>query len=258
MPNNVDLNHRTAPTPNLETAATVMFIALCAVAIWVLLFGRPALTSAVAASPRAGRPPAAELPPSEPVSLDGATLAGTKGARVALIEYSDFQCPFCGKFARETLPDLEKLYVSTGKLVLAFRYLPLTQIHPFAQKAAEAAACAGEQDRFWSMHEQLFGDQAHLDVRDLEQRAKHLGLNVDRFNLCLDSNQTAARVQSDAASGAALGVSGTPTFFIGTVQADSRVKVTQRLSGAQPLAQFQAALDRALSSVESLKDRRTW
>jgi protein-disulfide isomerase len=168
---------------------------------------------------------------------------------VALIEFSDFQCPYCGKFAREILPELEKQYVSGGQVVMAFRQLPLPN-HQFAQKAAEAAECAGRQDRFWPMHDAMFQDQKQIDEAGLRQSAQRLGLDPRRFSDCL-IGETSERVKRDANEAKSLRVSGTPTFLFGYVQADGRVKVVKRFSGAQPVAQFRAALDPLLAAAGS-------
>jgi len=186
------------------------------------------------------------LPP-EPVSLEGAAIRGSRAAKVAIIEHSDFQCPYCGRFAREILPELEKGYVATGKVLLAFREFPLT-IHPFAEKAAEAAECAGRQGKFWEMHDRLFVKQ-QLDPPSLEAHAKALHLSPGVFDTCL-AGEAADKVRQDTEAGKALLVTGTPTFFVGTIQPDGRVKVLQRVSGALPLAQFGAALDRIIAATK--------
>jgi protein-disulfide isomerase len=167
-------------------------------------------------------------------------------ARVAVIEYSDFECPFCGKFARETLPALEAKYVRTGKVLLVFRQFPLP-IHALAYKAAEGTLCAGRQDRFWEMHDQLFLNRA-LDEGSLRRYARVIGLNEQQFESCLQG-EAADAVRQEVESGKTLGVSGTPTFLLGYIQPDGRLKVTERLSGAQPVAAFEAVLDRLLRSV---------
>lgn len=207
----------------------------------------PRAAGAVPTQQRSARPsrrsPEPPLPTS-PVSLDGAALQGNQNARVALIEYSDFQCPFCGKFAREVLPDLQEKYVRSGRILLAFRHFPLP-MHPFAHKAAEASECAGRQGRFWPMHDLLFRDAAALDRSRFDASAQALGVDMKRFAECLEG-QAAQRVERDAAGGRALLVSATPTFFAGTLEPGGLVKVTQRLTGAMPLAQFETALDALL------------
>jgi protein-disulfide isomerase len=231
-------------------AETLAFVGIAVAIIWQGLLPRwaPAAQPASRALATA-QPPRVDPPiPTEPVSLDGAGIEGVKTAKVALIEFSDFQCPFCGKFERETLPDIKSRYVTSGKVLLAFRQFPLS-IHPFAQKAAEAATCAGEQGKFWDMHDQLFGHQLQLDEVSLRQYGKAVGLEAGSFDSCL-AGPGAAQVKSDSLAGQSLKVSGTPTFFAGLIQADGRVKVVKRLSGAQPIAQFQAVLDGLIASVQ--------
>jgi protein-disulfide isomerase len=239
----------------LDTAATLSIIAVSVTLVWVLLSNRRVAPQASAiAQPNAPSAapsrPAPVPPPKEPVSLGGATLLGDQNARVAIIEYSDFQCPYCAAFARDTLPGLIERYIKTGKVILAFRHLPLNQIHPFANKAAEAAECAGRQGKFWEMHDAMFENQQQLDERSLQRLADRVDLEPVKFSTCL-KGQAARRVEDDTASAVPLGVSGTPTFFLGTIDPDGRVKVAERLTGALPAQQFTAVLDRLLASSKS-------
>ena len=168
----------------LETTATVMVILLSAVAsLWMVRdatsaqteAGRPP-TSARTQPTRPTRPAPAALP-TEPLSVEGATLKGDMRAGVALIVYSDFECPFCSRFALDTWPSLEQKYVSTGKVRVAFRHLPIESIHRYALKASEAAACADQQAKFWPMHDVLFKNPKQLDDASLAKYAKELKLD---------------------------------------------------------------------------------
>jgi len=188
--------------------------------------------------------------PQDPLSLDGAQLEGTRAAQVAVIEFSDFQCPYCGRFARDTWPSIRKGYVETGKVLFAFREFPLESIHKAALQAAEAAECAGQQNAFWKMHDLMFADQTHLETAALEARAHDSGLDVSKFDVCL-TGSVDAKVKSDERTGVGLAVSGTPTFFLGRLQADGRVKVVRRLSGAMPAPDFGAAIDAVLKGSET-------
>ncbi len=226
----------------LDTLGTVAFIVVCGVMAWSLIADRGPVRPVAVPPTRPAAPPL----PTEPVSLEGAQLRGRADAQVAVIEFSDFQCPYCGAFARDTLPVLEQRYVDRGQVLLAFRHLPLS-MHPFAQKAAEAAECAGGQQQFWPMHDALFLDQRQLDVASLRARAKRLGLDAKAFTTCL-AGARAAKVSADAALARKLGVTGTPTFFLGTRQADGRVKLAERLSGALPAADFSKAIDALLGA----------
>jgi protein-disulfide isomerase len=166
------------------------------------------------------------------VDTEGHPTKGPKDAPITMVEFSDFQCPFCSRVV-PTLDEIEKKY--DGKLRVVFRQYPLP-FHPNAQKAAEAALCANDQGKFWEMHNAMFADQEQLAVEGLKATATKLGLKADDFAKCLDSGQHAAAVQADIAAGAAAGVSGTPTIFING----------RALSGAQPADQFTKIIDEEL------------
>jgi protein-disulfide isomerase len=148
-------------------------------------------------------------PPSAMVALGKAPIRGPQNAPVTLVEFADYECPYC----RQINPELQKLERQYhGQLRLAYKDLPLP-MHPHAEKAAEAARCAGQQGKFWPYHDRLFTDP-NLDVPHLKQLAGSLGLDSKRFDQCLDSGSQAAMVSADASQGKALGLSGTPSFFI--------------------------------------------
>ena len=163
-----------------------------------------------------------------------------------MIEYADFQCPFCGKFAQEVRPTLLRDYVDTGKMLLAFRHLPLSK-HRLAEGAAEAAECAGRQDRFWEMHARLFASPDRLDRPSLREHAQYVGLRLGAFDRCMNGEVT-DKVRADAAAARELSVTGTPSFFLGAIEADGRVRVTRRLHGARPVQDFRQALDGLLAT----------
>jgi protein-disulfide isomerase len=223
---------------------TASLLAIALAVGWQAVHGNTA-----AAPPPTARQARPEPPvPTEPLSLDGAQLLGAKGAPVALIAFSDFQCPFCGKCERETLPELRKRYVEAGRVLFAFRQLPLA-IHPFAEKAAEAANCAGREGKFWQLHDQLFAHQQELDEASVLKFAQSVGVNDKEFSACLSSGAT-GEVKQDGALAKTLQIMGTPTFFVGTVMSGGKVKALRRLSGAQPLAQFERILDEAIATSQ--------
>ena len=148
-------------------------------------------------------------PPRADVDLANATFKGSPSAQVVLVEFADYQCPYCQKIH----PDLDKLKQEFGdKLSIAFKDYPLP-MHQFAQKAAEAARCAGTQGKFWEYHDMLFTEKK-LEVPALKEQARALHLDGAQFDKCLDSGQEAAAVQKDLNEGKKLGLSGTPSFFV--------------------------------------------
>ena len=184
------------------------------------------------------------------VSLDDDPVMGNENAPITIIEFSDFECPFCSRFFDQTLPQIKTNYIDTGKVKLVYRDFPLSSIHFSAQKAAEAAECADDQGKWNDYHDTLFAEQASWGnigeaaaTPMFKQFAVDLGLNAEQFNACLDNGTNRQEVQSDFQAGLSAGVSGTPTFFIGNEQDG----YTQ-LVGAQPYTVFQQAIDAELAA----------
>ncbi|HLD85082.1 MAG TPA: DsbA family protein [archaeon] len=191
--------------------------------------------------------PAAPQQPTQPdaiqVSADDDPVEGQANAKVTIIEFSDFQCPFCERFYTQTLQSIRKDYVDTGKVKVVFRDFPLG-FHPNAQKAAEASECADEQGKFWQMHDKLFETQSawsNLDATaaaaKFSEYAVAAGASKAQFESCLSSGKYASEVQKDISDGSSYGVSGTPSFFVNGV----------KLVGAQPYSAFKTAIDAALA-----------
>jgi protein-disulfide isomerase len=174
-------------------------------------------------------------------------VLGNKNAKVAVVVYTDYQCPFCGRLATDALAQVRKEYVDTNKIKLIVRDFPLFQIHPYAEKAAEAANCAIEGGKFWEYHDKLFANQTALTVDDLKKYAASVGLNAANFNTCLDGGKYADAIKQSAAEGEKYGVRGTPASFVGTVSG-STVKGAINISGAQPFDSFKTAIDAALKT----------
>ena len=174
---------------------------------------------------------------------------GSPEARVTLVEFSDYQCPYCGRHTKTVLPQLVKNYVETGKVRYVLRDFPL-HFHQYAAKAHEAAHCAGEQEKYWEMHQQLFGNQGALQREKLPRYAEAAGVtDLAGFQDCLDSGKYAARTKQSLADGAKAGVSGTPSFVLGLTQPDgSTVKLVKFIRGAQAYQVFQKAIDDLISS----------
>ncbi len=143
---------------------------------------------------------------------------------------------------------MDRDYIQTGKLKYVLRDLPLEAIHPFAMKAAEATHCAGEQGKYWEMHDRLFANQRALARPELSKHAEALGLDVAAFDQCMDSGKSAARIRKDVAEAQSLQVNGTPTFFLGLTDANTSKVKGVRISGAQGYEAFKAAIERILAS----------
>ncbi len=171
-------------------------------------------------------------PPRMQVSVPQDLLRGKADAPITIVEFSDFECPYCRR-AQETLKAVEKSY--GDKVRFAFRHYPLP-FHEQAPKASEAAQCAADQGKFWPFHDALFTDGAALAPADLKKLAGKLDLNQATFDTCLDGGRHAERVAKDSAEGKQLGITGTPTFFVNGV----------RLVGAVPIEKFKKVIDAEL------------
>lgn len=169
-----------------------------------------------------------------PVSKDD-HIRGASNAKITMIEYSDFECPFCARFhptVKQVLAEYD------GRVNLVYRHFPLRSIHPLAQKAAEASECAADQGKFWEMHDKLFdmSSLGGISLDSMKQAASDLGLNTGTFNSCLDSGEKAGEVEKDYQDGIAGGVSGTPGTFING----------QYIAGALPYEQVKSVIESQL------------
>jgi len=171
--------------------------------------------------------------PKVEVAAEG-PMRGDSKAPVTIVEFSDFQCPFCSR-AEDSVKKVLDTY--KGKVRLVYRDFPLP-FHDKAQKASEAALCAGDQGKYWERHETLFANQQALEVTQLKDHAKGLGLDAGKFDKCLDNSEKAKAVEASKKAGEEAGVSGTPAFFING----------RMLSGAQPFEKFKEVIDTELAS----------
>lgn len=192
------------------------------------------ITGAVQAEPEAPQEEPQE-PEKVTASADDDAVKGDENAPVTIIEFSDYECPFCGRWWQQTLPELEEKYIKTGKVKHVYRDFPLG-FHKKAQKAAEAAECAGEQGKYFEMHDKLYENQQALSVDDLKQYAADIGLDTEQFNTCLDSGAMEEEVKKDFADGSKYGVRGTPAFFVNGV----------KIEGAHPFSVFEEVIEAEL------------
>jgi protein-disulfide isomerase len=187
--------------------------------------------------------PAAQVyPTTGKLKLDGEPARGSSSAPVTIVEFTDYECPFCRQFETATLPEIVRKYVDTGKVRLVVHDFPLN-IHANAMPAAEAAHCAGDQGKFWPMHDVLFSDPGKLGTADLIDRAGALKLDVGAFKACLESGKDRTEVLKQIKSASDLQIVATPSFLIGRAVAD--VVDGSIITGAQPLSVFEAKLKEA-------------
>ena len=182
------------------------------------------------------------------VSLDDDPVRGDPDAPVTLVEFSDFQCPFCARFHTQTLPAIQENYIDTGKINFVYRDFPIQSIHPNAIPAALASECADDQGKFWEMHDMIFENQGNWQDLQLAQSASlfreyaiEIGLNMDEFDPCMTSGKYLEEIQNDLNDGRAYGVTGTPGFFIG----NEKIGFT-KIIGAQPFSSFQRVIEQQL------------
>jgi protein-disulfide isomerase len=181
--------------------------------------------------------------------VQGAPALGQVTARVTIVEFSDYQCPFCRRHSSQVLPEIVKEYVKPGKVRYVFRDFPIASLHPQAHRLHEAAHCAGEQGRYWPMHDRLFADSQRTDVKDLLAHARALGLDHGPFERCVADGAHAAAVRQGVADGEKARVRGTPTFFVGLTEADGGpIRPHRLVVGAQPYAVFKQAIEGLLGS----------
>jgi len=190
--------------------------------------------------------------PRATVALDDVRQRGNPDAQVALVEFSDYECPFCRRHFSQTMPLIEEQYIATGRILYAFRDFPIDELHPQAIKAHEAAQCGLEQGRYWQMHNMLFGAPEEHSVDGLEATATKAGLNMDAFRECIASGRTTEAIRKTASQAAGFGANGTPAFFVGFVdKAANQITVAQAMSGALPFETFSQVIDAAIAQVGS-------
>lgn len=196
-------------------------------------------------------PPPAIATVDHVIDIAGAAVKGAPNARVAIIEFSDYECPFCSRHALQTLPELAKEYIDTGKVRYVFRNLPLESIHPNAMRAAVAAECAGEQGKYWQLHDRMFANQRALDLTTLVNHGKAEGLDATRFQQCVSSDKYAAKIRADQTDAERVGATSTPSFFIAVLTpGDAKARAVRMIRGAYPYPTFKAAIDSVLATLK--------
>lgn len=188
--------------------------------------------------------PQPEAPERVRIKLGKENSLGRIDAPIVMMEYTDYQCPFCSRFYTGTYPELKKQYIETGKMRFIARDFPL-DFHPHAMKAAQATRCAGEQGKFWQMKDALMSNSAKLSPELISSLARENGVELKKFNTCMDSGKYAPEIAGEIAAAKAVGIGGTPSFIIGKVNGeylDGYLVV-----GAQPFANFDAVAKKVLA-----------
>lgn len=185
-------------------------------------------------------------PPRVSVSFAGRPLLGDAAARVGIVEFSDFQCPYCQRFHTLVHPLLKEQYIDSGKVQMIFRDLPL-DFHPLAKPAAVAVNCAGEQGHYWDMVDAVFQDQKRLGAEFYRELAGKFGVDMAAYEACLEDPARLSPIEQSMQEAAALGIEGTPTFLIGRVEGDRLVDALT-VVGAQPFPALAQVIDSFLDA----------
>ncbi len=230
----------------MRRVTLVAFLGLAVFVLWISWDALPKTSRPAAKS--TSREPSI---PGDPIPIGKSPVIGRSTARVAVIEFSEFQCPFCGKFARDTFPTLLREFVESGKVLWIFRDFPLQDIHPLALEASAAARCAGTQGHFMPMHNRLFAQPQRLASADLRQTAASVGVNLQQFEVCMGGDVESEITRSAKEARDVFGVDGTPTFLIGKLDAsDASVQAIDRRDGAVPIGQLRDAINRVIARVK--------
>jgi len=203
-----------------------------------------ALLAAAGSASSGAQDPGSGLPAVRMALAPTEQTRGNTDAPLTMVEFTDYQCPYCRRFQAEVWPRIKHDYVDTGKVLFIVRDLPLP-FHAAARPAAEAAHCAAEQGRFWPMHDALLAKGADLTAKGIEEHARALKLDVNRFNTCVAAGKYAGAIAHNAAEARALGLRGTPSFVIGRVQQGQLIGWP--VEGALPYEDFDALFRQALA-----------
>jgi protein-disulfide isomerase len=193
-------------------------------------------------------------PPFKPQDLgvEGAPFLGSADAPVTIVEFTDYQCPFCKRHTKGTMTQVVKDYVDAGKVKYVLREFPLKSIHPEAYKLSQAALCAGDQGKYWEMHDKFFSVRK-ASPSTIDADAEALGLDITTFKECYDSGKYAKTVDQDIKDGSKLGVRGTPSFFFGKTDGSSKIRASSMLRGAQGFPQFKKEIEKLLNPKADAK-----
>jgi protein-disulfide isomerase len=185
------------------------------------------------------------------VDVSGAPFKGAPDAIVTLIEYSDYECPYCIGHFQKTMPQIEEKYIKTGRIRYVFRDFPVDENHPEAVRAHQASRCAGEQGRFWEMHDRLFSPPGTHSPEALAAVAAAAGLDASLYRACVESGRSVEDIRRVTQEAVGMGANGTPAFFFGLRDpATNQVRILRAISGAQPFSAFEQTIELLAEQVK--------
>jgi len=205
------------------------------------------LTTLLKGQAQAAPPPTRLEAVGAVLDVDGSPFLGRKDAPITLVEFFDYECPFCMRHVQQTLPQIQRDYIDSGKVKYVVRDFPIDALHPNSFKKHEAAHCAGDQGKYWDMRARLLSGAKEARTDDFSTDGRALGLKSSDFGQCLTSGVHAVDVRTDIAEGNKAGVFGSPTFFVGMTEPNkATVTVMRVVRGAQPYQTFKDAIDALL------------
>lgn len=228
-----------------DCASIVSTAAILLVCLTLIRYSPRGLPASKVEGPERSRRTVTRVDPVRTKANETTLAVGAPG--VAIVEFSDYECPFCIRFANRVFPQLRREYIDTGRLAYVVRDLPLSSIHPRAYRASQAAECARGQGLFWEAREMLFRN-GPLALEQQESLGAIRGLDPVSLQRCLKP-QTAGKVDADIAEAKRLGIAQTPTFLVGRVDADGAIVATTKIVGSDSMAEFRAAIDSYVSQA---------
>ena len=219
----------------IDAVVTVLIVGTCAYLVWDV-YSR-SIPKVVAETPV----------PKQPLSLDNAPALGSRSARVGLVLFSDFQCPFCRRFATEIIPELRREYIEPGHVLLAFRHFPLSSLHKDAERLAASAACAQQHGKFWEMHDAIFLKPKEVTHENVLEYAEGIGIEPGTLDSCVQTTGL-AQVRAEVELATNLQFKSTPILAVGTLNANNEVMVRQLFKGIRPVDIYRKVINEMLGS----------
>ena len=241
-----------APPPASRDTVSMILPALCLVAVGVLWLRMDGQVAELRDAQRRLAQDVSSLKQSAMIEVSDAPARGPEDAIVTLVEFSDYECPYCVRHFKQTMPQIEENFIRPGKIRYVFRDFPIDDLHPEAIRAHETARCALEQDRdkYWRLHNSLFSPPGTHTKEQLDARAREAGLDTGTLQACLAAGRVTAGIRRSGEQASSLGANGTPAFFVGLWEPGStQVRVLEAINGAQPYSAFEQALQKALDQA---------